>query len=167
MTKEQQCKELYNAAFGEDQTFDTMLFELFSNCIETLEINGRVAAMYFKIPCVLKCKNQKLKAYYIYAVTTHQDFRHQGLMSKLFDETQTEEDTFYFLKPSSEGVIPFYNQAGFKQILGTRQKCDAVIEVNDDFKRLSTICDKPQDDYPLMIKGTPYLDKLTFEFTLE
>ena len=167
MTKLEQCKQLYNIAFGQDTQFDQMLFDLFSNCIETLEIDGHVAAMYFKIPCVLNFKGAKTKAYYIYAVTTHSVFRHKGLMSQLFKDTQTEDDAFYFLKPSSEGVIPFYLQAGFKQIVGTTSLCDAKIEVNENFKKLSFICDKPQEDYKIMIKGAPFVDTLTFEFTLE
>ena len=56
-------------------------------------------------------------------------------MSKLFTETQKESDVLYFLKPASEGVIAFYNQAGFKQIVGTRSLCNAVIEVDDNFKK--------------------------------
>lgn len=167
MTKIEQCKKLYNAAFGSDKQFDTMLFDLFFNYVETFEIDGVIAAMYFKIPCTLNHNNTKSKAYYIYAVTTHEKFRHQGLMSKLFYETQTEDDAFYFLKPSSEGVIRFYSQSGFKQIVGTREVCDAVIEVDDNFKKLSSLCDKPQNTYPIMIKGAPNIDKLTFEYTLE
>lgn len=167
MTIFEQCKKLYNDAFGEDKKFDSMLFDSFFDNVETLEIDDVVAAMYFKIPCVLNFKGTKFKAYYIYAVTTHKDFRHKGLMSKLFSETQNEE-AFYFLKPSSEGVIAFYSQAGFKQITGTRQTCDTVIEVCDKFKKLSLICDKPQNTYPIMIKGTPdNINKLTFEYTLE
>ena len=167
MTKLEQCVKLYNDAFGQDIEFDKMLFDLFFDCVECLEIDGKVAAMYFKIPCAVNLKGKRQKAYYIYAVTTHNDFRHQGLMSKLFSDTQKESDTLYFLKPSSEGVIPFYTQAGFKQIVGIRERCDAIIEVDDNFKKLSEICDKPQNDYPLMIKGCPLIDRLTFEYTLE
>ncbi|MBR5472560.1 MAG: GNAT family N-acetyltransferase [Clostridia bacterium] len=167
MTKREQCEKLYNDAFGQDIEFDKMLFDLFFDCVETLEIDGTVAAMYFKIPCVLNYNNQKTKAYYIYAVTTHSEYRHQGLMSKLFADTQKERDTLYFLKPSSQGVIAFYNQAGFKQIVGTRAPCDAVIEVSDNFKKLSLLCDKPLDTYPIMTRGIPNIEKLTFEYTLE
>ncbi|MBQ8266959.1 MAG: GNAT family N-acetyltransferase [Clostridia bacterium] len=167
MTAKEQCKKLYKDAFGESQEFDNMLFQLFFDNVETLEKDGKVAAMYFKIPCILNLNNVKSKAYYIYAVTTHSDYRHQGLMSKLFVETQTEPDTHYFLKPSSEDVIAFYNQAGFKQIVGTRETCDATIEVKDDFKSLSKLCDKPQKEYPIMIKGITDIEKLTFEYTLE
>ena len=167
MTKRKQCEMLYHVAFGEDKQFDKMLFDLFFDCVETLEIDGQIAAMYFKIPCTLNCNSQRTKAYYIYAVTTHENFRHKGLMSKLFCDTQAESDAFYFLKPSSDGVIPFYTQLGFKQIIGTRESCDAVIEVDEDFKNLSLICDKPLASYPIMIKGTPTLDKLTFAYTLE
>lgn len=166
MTKKEQCKKLYSAAFGEDSQFDQMLFDLFFDNAETLEIDGVIAAMYFKIPCVLNLRGTKHAAYYIYAVTTHSDFRHKGLMSKLFADTQ-KEDAFYFLKPSSEGVIAFYNQAGFTQITGTREKCDAVIEVCDNFKKISLLCDKPQNTYPIMIKGSPTVDRLTFQYTLE
>ncbi len=167
MTKRQQCEKLYNTAFGEDREFDKMLFDLFYDYIETLETDGIVTAMYFKIPCVLNKKGTRSKAYYIYAVTTHSDFRHKGLMSKLFNQTQTEKDTIYFLKPSSEDVIAFYNQTGFTQIVGTRDKTDAIIEVDDNFKKLSKLCDKPLHTYPIMIKGISDIDKLTFEYTLE
>ena len=167
MTKLEQCKSLYNAAFGSEPEFDNMLFDMFFNCVETLEIDDVVAAMYFKSPCVLNIGGNKQKAYYIYAVTTHSDFRHRGLMSKLFYKTQTEKDAFYFLKPSSEGVINFYNQVGFKQIIGTRNACDAQIEVNDNFKKLSSICDKVKETYPLMIKGSQNIEKLNFIYTLE
>ena len=167
MTKLDQCKSLYNAAFGSEPEFDNMLFNLFFDCVETLEIDGLVAAMYFKIPCTLNLNKEKRKAYYIYAVTTHSDFRRQGLMSKLFLNTQTEKDAFYFLKPSSEGVIKFYTLAGFKQIVGTRESCDAFIEVDDNFKKLSSICDKVKDTYPLMTKGNENIEKLNFIYTLE
>ena len=167
MTALEQCKKLYSAAFGEDKEFDNMLFELFFKNVETYEIDGIVTAMYFKIPCILNQNSIKSKAYYIYAVTTHTDFRHQGLMSKLFNATQTEPDAFYFLKPSSEGVIAFYEQAGFRQIVGTRDKTDAIIEVDDSFKKLSALCDKPQNTYPIMIKNNTHIQNLTFEYTLE
>lgn len=167
MTKREQCQKLYKDAFGEAQEFDNMLFQLFFDNIETSETDDTVTAMYFKIPCTVNINGAKKSAYYIYAVTTHSDYRHQGLMSKLFENTQKEPDTLYFLKPSSEEVIAFYNQAGFKRITGTRKKCDAIIEVNNDFKKLSQLCDKPQKEYPIMIKGITDIEKLTFEYTLE
>ncbi len=166
MTDRQECERLYLDAFGDSGEFDTMLFDLFFNNVEMLKQDGRVVAMYFKIPCVLNVDDSRHKAYYIYAVTTHSDYRHQGLMSHLFDDT-TNEQALYFLKPSSEGVINFYKQAGFRQIVGTREKCGAVIEVDDNFKKLSKLCDKPTADYPIMIKSPHDLDKLTFEYTLE
>lgn len=167
MTIREQCEVLYKTAFGEDSQFDTMLFDLFFNNVEFFEIDGTVAAMYFKIPCVLNHNGNKTRAYYIYAVTTKSDFRHQGIMSRLFKQTQTEPDALYFLKPSSEGVIPFYEQAGFKKIIGTLEATDAIIEVDNNFKNLSSICDKPQNTYPIMFLGTPTIDKLTFKYTLE
>ncbi len=167
MTKRQQCEQLYHSAFGEDRDFDAKLFEYFFDNTEILEVDDVVCAMYFKIPCILNQNGIKSKAYYIYAVTTHNDFRHRGLMSKLFNETQTEKDAFYFLKPSSAGVIPFYEQAGFKEIVGTRDKTDAIIEADAKFKALSNLCDKPQGTYPIMIKNNDKIQKLTFEYTLE
>ncbi len=166
MTDRQECEKLYLDAFGDSGEFDRLLFDLFFDSVEMLKQDGRVVAMYFKIPCVLNVGESRHKAYYIYAVTTHNDYRHQGLMSKLFERT-TNEPVLHFLKPSSEGVIDFYNQTGFKQIVGTREKCNAVIEVDDNFKMLSELCDKPTNDYPLMIKGIDGIDRLTFEYTLE
>lgn len=167
MKTREQCEKLYKDAFGSSGEFDTMLFDLFFENTEILQKDGCVAAMYFKIPCTLNLNGVKKAAYYIYAVTTHRDFRHLGLMTELFKNTQTERDTLYFLKPSSDGVIPFYIKAGFKQIIGTRKPCDAVIEVCDSFKTLSKLCDKPNCEYPIMIKGIENIGKLTFEYTLE
>lgn len=167
MTTIEQCKKLYNDAFGEEKKFDTMLFDLFSDNIEYHEQNDIVSAMYFKIPCLLNYNHNKFPAFYIYAVTTHKNFRHQGIMSKLFNQTQSDKNVFYFLKPSSEGVIPFYEQLGFKKITGTRDLCDAVIEVDDKFKKLSSLCDKPLKNYTIMINGNPNPEKITFEYTLE
>lgn len=167
MTTREQCVQLYKTAFGEAPEFDHLLFDLFFDNVETLEKDGVVTAMYFKIPCAVNIKGIKKSAYYIYAVTTHSDYRHKGLMSKLFADTITEPDTLYFLKPSSDDVIKFYTQAGFKQIIGTRDITDTVIEVSDDFKKLSALCDKPQNTYTIMIKGNIKIDKLTFEYTLE
>lgn len=167
MTVREQCEKLYKTAFGDSGEFDTMLFDMFFDNIQTLEIDGIVTAMYFKIPCTVNLKGVKKSAYYIYAVTTHSDYRHKGLMSRLFADTLYEPDTLYFLKPSSVGVIAFYKQTGFKQIIGTRGKTDAIIEVSDNFKKLSLLCDKPQNTYPIMIKGITDIEKLTFEYTLE
>ncbi len=166
MTDRQECKKLYLDAFGDSGEFDKLLFDLFFDSVEMLKQDGTVVAMYFKIPCTLNINKNRQKAYYIYAVTTHNDYRHQGLMSKLFERT-TNEPVLHFLKPSSEGVINFYKQAGFKQIIGTREKCNAVIEVDDNFKMLSELCDKPTNDYPIMIKGIDGIDRLMFEYTLE
>lgn len=167
MTKKEQCKQLYSDAFGSSPEFDKMLFDLFGDNIETYEKNGTVAAMYFKIPCQIKSGEKRLSAYYIYAVTTHKDFRHRGIMTKLFEKTLTEPDTIYFLKPSSDGVIPFYRQAGFKQICGTINASENTVEVCDNFKLLSNVCDKPRTEYKIMIKGNLNIHKLTFAYTLE
>ena len=167
MTTKEQCEMLYKSAFGESPEFDKMLFDLFFENIEVLKIGDEVAAMYFKIPCFLILDNTRIKADYIYAVTTADKYRRKGLMSKLFADTQTDTDTVYFLKPSSEGVIAFYEQVGFKKIIGTRAQSNATIEVNDNFKKLSALCDKPQNEYPIMIKGNADIDRLTFEYTLE
>ncbi len=166
MTDRQQCERLYREAFGDSGDFDKLLFDLFFDNVEMLKKDGIVVAMYFKIPCILNVGGKKQKAYYIYAVTTNKDYRRQGIMSRLFECTTTEP-VLYFLKPSSEGVINFYKQVGFRQIVGTKEKCDAVIEVDDNFKALSMLCDKPADDYPIMIKGFDGIDRLMFEYTLE
>lgn len=167
MTIRKQCEKLYKDAFGESEKFDNMLFDMFFKNIEFFEKDGIVTAMYFKIPCTLNLNGISHKAYYIYAVTTHSDYRHQGIMSQLFAKTTNQPDTLYFLKPSNEKVIKFYNQANFKQIVGTSELCDAIIQVNDDFKKLSKICDKPKTTYTLMVKGVPNINKLTFKYTLE
>lgn len=167
MNIREQCEKLYRQAFGESKKFDGLLFDMFFNNVQILQTNGVVAAMYFKLPCVLCLNKAKIKAYYVYAVTTHPDFRHRGLMSRLFAETQAEPDAFYFLKPSDSGVTEFYKQVGFRQIIGTTKPCEAKIKADDRFASLSTLCDRPECEYPLMAKGTPSVKKLNFKYTLE
>ena len=49
MNTRQQCEALYRAAFGESPDFDRQLFDSFFDCVEFLEIESVVAAMFFKI----------------------------------------------------------------------------------------------------------------------
>ena len=116
----------------------------------------------------IKTNDKEIKAYYLYAVTTGKDYRHQGLMSKLFRE-KLRDGAFYFLKPSSEGVQKFYELQGFKKIIGTIEDVYPKIEVSDSFKNLSALCDKPRGEYTLMIKSNlaEDIEKLSFKYTLE
>lgn len=168
MNTRQQCEALYRAAFGESPDFDRQLFDSFFDCVEFLEIESVVAAMFFKIPCTLKTGSESLPAYYLYAVTTHSDFRRQGLMSRLFSE-RLPDGTFCFLKPSSEGVQKFYSLQGFKKLVGTPKDTDNRIIVSDKFEALSSLCDKPSGSYTLMAKGgsADQIETLGFKYTLE
>lgn len=148
----QQCKKLYMEAFGDDEQFTDLLFDLFfdTSC-RYICCDGKIVSMLFAIDISLDGYRGK----YIYAVATHPDFRGKGYMSRLFDEVSAEfkeQYEFLCLKPMSEGLFDFYSRLGF-----IRQFKKSIIE-NSDFsdsqlKDLNDINDIKNVRKALLIKN--------------
>ena len=73
-----ECIKIYKDAFGSSEPFDTMLFEGFGDCIHTVQREGKIVSMLFKLPCELEFGGKSEKIYYIYAAATDDEYRGRG-----------------------------------------------------------------------------------------
>ena len=129
----QQCRELYNAAFGDDGSFGDMLFGLFSKDLRYIT-EERVICMAFCIDVFADGKKGK----YLYGVATDENYRSKGYMSRLFSKIEDEfkeEYDFLCLHPASESLIKLYNKKGFALNLSksvTEPDCKPLILIENE-----------------------------------
>lgn len=162
-----QCFKIYQQAFGKNEPFDSMLFEVFSDCIETLSVDGSVASMLFKIPCELQRGAKKDTAYYIYAVATDKQHQGKGYMTALINRI-CQDGEVYFLKPADDNLKRMYKKIGFNEVAALpRGTAQAEICVGEKHKTLSELCDIPGTRFTLMFYGTVPCDSVMFKDTLE
>ena len=109
------CKELWTAAFGDDEQFvDSFLMRYYSRRrMLTAECEGRTAAMLHMLPF----ESELGRSTYIYGVATAPEFRRRGLAGKLIREAMRligeQGDEAAFLIPSEEWLHGFYAKYGF------------------------------------------------------
>ncbi len=171
-TKKQisECRKIYNAAFGNSGEFDDILFNEFQNSIEIIEDKQKVVSMLFKLPCIVVKDNDKIPAYYIYAVATSVTEQHKGYAKKLLEKAYGDGKTPLILKPVNDNLIKFYESNCYKSLtaLGVHRE-DFYIEVTSVHKKLFTFCDNPKSSYTLMYRFNQFLDLegISFLETLE
>lgn len=163
-----ECVKIYKEAFGSSEPFDTMLFESFSDCLHTVNHNGKTVSMLFTLPCTLNFEGKKSRLYYIYAAATDSKYRGKGYMSALIKEVAQGMDAPLFLKPATESLVGFYRGLGFKEINATAKNGSAFISVEEEHRQLSNLCDNCPEKYILMIIGDFPRDitELSFPYTM-
>lgn len=139
-------KKIYTEAFGESAEFDSLLFKNYSDCIETIKKDNNPVSMLFKIPCFIKGK----RYYYIYAAATDKNERSKGYMTALLNRVKKQSDAPLFLVPSSENLIGFYEKNGFIKRTAKRENGEIKIEVSENQKQLSRLCDNCPDKFSVM-----------------
>ena len=150
MTDREVCFELYKVAFGDDEPFDTMMFDSFFDNCKTLKKDGEIVSMVFFLPCKLIFNGKNYKAHYFYAAVTDPKHRGKGYMTELIKSLFDEGDAF-FLKPANDGLIKFYENAGLRKIEGVSYgRADATVIPTEQHKRLSALCDVNPETYTLM-----------------
>lgn len=150
MTDREVCFKLYKEAFGNDEPFDTLMFDSFFDNCKILKKDGEIVSMVFFLPCELVFEGEKYKAHYFYAAVTDPKHRGKGYMTELIRSLFDQGDAF-FLKPANDGLIKFYENAGLRKILGvTEGESDAVVIPNELHKKLSELCDVNPEKYTLM-----------------
>lgn len=113
---ERACKELWQAAFGDDETFiDSFLVGPYNRQrMLSVQIDGRMAAMLHLIPFDTSLG----RTTYIYGVATHPDFRRQGLADQLMRDAMRlideRGDDAALLIPGQEWLHGFYAHYGFE-----------------------------------------------------
>lgn len=166
--KNLECINIYKAAFGSSEPFDTHLFEGFSDFIETKEIDGATVSMLFKIPCILNFKGKNTPIYYIYAAATDNQYRGKGYMSDLIKNVIKTTNAPLFLKPATKELEGFYERLGFKRIDAVIKNPDAVILPNEKWEQLSER-DSNSQEFTLMYSGylPPQITTLSFSYTMD
>lgn len=110
------CKELWQAAFGDDDSFvDSFLIRHYSRRrMLTAECDGRIAAMLHLLPFDTALG----RTTYVYGVATAPEFRRRGLAEKLMREAieliADRGDDAAFLIPNEEWLRGFYGRFGFE-----------------------------------------------------
>ena len=81
------------------------------------EEDGRLIAAAYALPQELAWGERTVKAAYLYAVTTHPDFRKQGVCRKLLAFAEKELKKRYFdclmLVPATDALRAYYETMGF------------------------------------------------------
>lgn len=123
---------LWQRVFGDSKEFLDKFFSVFYKEKNTVVCrdNGKVVSMLFLIPADITVKNVSFKAFYIYAAATDENYRKQGIMSKLLDFSREYSEKagfdFLFLHPANDGLYNYYEKNGF---------CTAFYERNTEVTR--------------------------------
>lgn len=150
MTDREVCFRLYKDAFGDDEPFDTLMFDSFFENCKILKKENKIVSLVFFLPCNIVYEGKKYKAHYFYAAVTDPQYRGRGYMTELIQSLFYEGDAF-FLKPANDGLINFYENAGLRKIDGvSKGDADAVVIPTEQHKKLSELCDVNPEKYTLM-----------------
>lgn len=108
-------RELWQEIFAEDtEKFLDYYYKekTKDNQILTARENGEIVSMLHMNPYELSVFGEKVFSYYIVAVATKKEYRHQGKMAKLLthamEQAAEEKKPFIFLMPAKESIyLPF------------------------------------------------------------
>lgn len=111
------CKELWTAAFGDDEAFiDSFLIRHYSRRrMLTTQIGGRIAAMLHLVPL----RSALGRTTYIYGVATAPEFRRRGVASELLSralrliDERGDDAAVLIPTPGQEWLRTFYARFGF------------------------------------------------------
>ena len=114
-TEWKKARKLWEEVFDEDTEQFLDYYECYvadHNLIFAEQEQGKIVSMVQLNPCMVHMGDQKADSYYIVAVATGEEYRHQGRMRRLLTEAMNymyqEEIPFTFLMPASESIyLPF------------------------------------------------------------
>lgn len=149
-----QTRKLYEEAFEDPKDFVDYYYS--EKCRDNKIIvsieEGEVLSMLHLNPYYVNLWGTVIKTYYIVAVATREDKRHQGHMSEVFKKTfeilKDEHIPFVFLLPVDEKI---YSWMGFEKI------CDFALEKIKDYEEIK----KNYDVY--CIWDETYLKRMAME----
>lgn len=128
-TDKKSTRSLYEEAFDDPKAFVDYYYN--DKCIDNKIIvsmeKGEVLSMLHLNPYYINLCGKVVKSYYVVAVATQKDRRHEGQMTKVFQKTfeilKEEHIPFVFLLPVDEAI---YSWMGFEKI------CDFALDRIDD-----------------------------------
>ena len=109
----EQIITLWSSAFGDKKEDINKYLDTIFKYFLVFEEDGAVLGMLSVLPVSFCGKNGG----YIYAVTTHKNYRGQGICNKLMEYVKAEKTyDFLTLKPQNEGLFEFYGKMGFEKV---------------------------------------------------
>ena len=166
---EQDLREIYREAFGDDGEFEDRLFSLCGEYLRTVLCGDNTAAMLFALPCEIITDGQRFDAYYLYAAATKKKYRGSGYMSDLIKDL-TKEGKPVFLKPANGQLVRFYKGLGFELFTAvTKGETVKIAMPTGGFSMLSeTEAEEKAFKYTAMCAGSPVdLNGLCFPYIME
>lgn len=169
-----QLKELWKRGFDDtDEAIDAFFAVAYPNAAGfCAEEDGRIAAALYALPQTVACEDETCRAAYLYAVTTHPDFRRRGICRDLIAYTEKSLRKRYFdcllLVPASEQLRAYYASLGFIPQKAAFEETGPAPEARGLYEALS-----PQEYAGLretILLDTPHvrysLDDLRYEATM-
>ncbi len=151
-------RNLYEEAFGDPKEFTDYYYEdkCLDNTIIVSREKGEVISMLHLNPFMMNVCGSIVKTYYVVAVATKEDRRHEGQMSRVFEKAYEiigkENIPFIFLLPVD---LDIYAWMGFEKI------CDFSVRSNLDY-------DKIKSDYDVYcIRDELYIRRMEKEIALD
>lgn len=118
-----QMMKLWKEVFGDSDDYIALLFDHYfkMNRIEYYEESRRIVSSLLSIDYILGNKlsivDSKLNTRYLCGLATDQDYRGQGIMTKLIDNAiksaYNDNIAFVFLLPANDGLINYYHDRCF------------------------------------------------------
>lgn len=174
-------RELYETVFFQDEACFVEYYytcKIRDNVIYVAENEDGIQSMLHLNPYIIWWNGAKEKIYYIVAVATRKEYRHQGLMRKLLTKAMQdlyrEKAPFTFLMPAAEAI---YTPYGFRrtwewrweeEVLGEKQECSIILAdecSEDQLQKLSdTVNESLRKKFKLFTWRSPeYYRNLTRE----
>lgn len=132
------------------------------NEIYVIEDDGEIVSMLHLNPYQMRVKDKIFKTHYIVAVTTHERYRHQGLMRKLLNYVMQvmadRGEPFTFLMPADEAIYkPFGFEFVYEQkrenVLG-KQSDDSALKItqasNGDCQAIADFANEMLKNYDVL-----------------
>lgn len=109
---------LWKRVFHDSEDYVSLIFNNYFNekYIEYHEDNGKVVSALLGVPYEFSNGVQKLRGLYLCGLATADEYRHQGIMTRLLNtinEKAKEEFDFTFLIPSSDFNADYYRSKGY------------------------------------------------------
>ncbi len=131
-------RNLYEEAFDDPEIFVDYYYsdKCSDNKIIVSEENGEVISMLHLNPYTLSLCGSEVKSYYIVAVATRKDRRHEGQMKRVFEKAfeilKEEHIPFVYLMPVDEAI---YSWMGFEKI------CNFATDKISDYEQIRSSFD--------------------------
>ncbi len=133
---------LWRESFGDSAEDIESFFKFNESAVDAFvcEADGGIVAALYALECTLCGGEKELKARYIYAVSTREKMRGQGVMSRLIPyahERLAEQGVeAFWLCPAGDELVGFYEKFGYRRVSSACRRTVEAKRVDMDVGRL-------------------------------